>query len=233
MSEKKRLPREFFMTDALVLSQALLGKIMVHRTPYGTVRGIITETEAYMGVEDKGSHTYMGRRTERTEPMFHIGGTSYVYFIYGMYNCMNITAGEAEIPQAALIRAVEPADEASREIMEKLRVQKLSRRKKTPEHADAQSACILDKSAKDQPGRDKGAQLPSSVRKHLADGPGKLCIAMDITKKDNDVDMAESEDFFLTEGIEVEEAQIEKGRRIGIDYAEEAADYLWRFTLKK
>ncbi len=201
------------MTDALVLSQALLGKIMVHRTPYGTVRGIITETEAYMGVEDKGSHTYMGRRTERTEPMFHIGGTSYVYFIYGMYNCMNITAGEAEIPQAALIRAVEPADEASREIMERLRAEKLSRRKKTPEHA--------------------GTQLPASVRKHLADGPGKLCIAMDITKKDNDVDMAESEDFFLTEGIEVEEAQIEKGKRIGIDYAEEAADYLWRFTLKK
>lgn len=233
MPEKKRLPREFFMTDALVLSQALLGKIMVHRTPYGTVRGIITETEAYMGVEDKGSHTYMGRRTERTEPMFHIGGTSYVYFIYGMYNCMNITAGEAEIPQAALIRAVEPADEASREIMEKLRVQKLSRRKKAPEHADAQSTGMPDKSSKDQPGRDKGAQLPSSVRKHLADGPGKLCIAMDITKKDNDVDMAESEDFFLTEGIEVEEAQIEKGKRIGIDYAEEAADYLWRFTLKK
>lgn len=233
MPEKKRLPREFFMTDALILSQALLGKIMVHRTPYGTVRGIITETEAYMGVEDKGSHTYMGRRTERTEPMFHIGGTSYVYFIYGMYNCMNITAGEAEIPQAALIRAVEPADEASRKIMEKLRAEKLSRRKKAPEHADAQSACIPDKSAKDQPGRDKGTQLPSSVRKHLADGPGKLCIAMDITKKDNDVDMAESEDFFLTEGIEVEEAQIEKGRRIGIDYAEEAADYLWRFTLKK
>mgnify|MGYP004537598979 FL=1 len=221
------------MTDALVLSQALLGKIMVHRTPYGTVRGIITETEAYMGVEDKGSHTYMGRRTERTEPMFHIGGTSYVYFIYGMYNCMNITAGEAEIPQAALIRAVEPADEASREIMEKLRAEKLSRRKKAPEHAETQSTGMPDKSSKDQPGRDKGAQLPSSVRKHLADGPGKLCIAMDITKKDNDVDMAESEDFFLTEGIEVEEAQIEKGKRIGIDYAEEAADYLWRFTLKK
>lgn len=233
MPEKKRLPREFFMTDALILSQALLGKIMVHRTPYGTVRGIITETEAYMGVEDKGSHTYMGRRTERTEPMFHIGGTSYVYFIYGMYNCMNITAGEAEIPQAALIRAVEPADEASREIMEKLRAEKLSRRKKAPEYAGAQSAGMPDRDAKEQPVQGKGAQLPSSVRKHLADGPGKLCIAMDITKKDNDVDMAASEDFFLTEGIEVEEAQIEKGRRIGIDYAEEAADYLWRFTLKK
>lgn len=233
MPEKNRLPREFFMTDALVLSQALLGKIMVHRTPYGTVRGIITETEAYMGVEDKGSHTYMGRRTERTEPMFHIGGTSYVYFIYGMYNCMNITAGEAEIPQAALIRAVEPADEASREIMERLRAEKLSRRKKTSEHAGAQSAGMPDKGTKDRSEPDKGAQLPASVRKHLADGPGKLCIAMDITKKDNDVDMAESEDFFLTEGIDVKEAQIEKGKRIGIDYAEEAADYLWRFTLKK
>lgn len=221
------------MTDALVLSQALLGKIMVHRTPYGTVRGIITETEAYMGVEDKGSHTYMGRRTERTEPMFHIGGTSYVYFIYGMYNCMNITAGEAEIPQAALIRAVEPADEASRKIMERLRAEKLSRRKKTSEHAGAQSTGMPGKDAKDQPVPDKGAQLPASVRKHLADGPGKLCIAMDITKKDNDVDMAESEVFFLTEGIDVKEAQIEKGKRIGIDYAEEAADYLWRFTLKK
>lgn len=232
MPEKKRLPREFFMTDALVLSQALLGKIMVHRTPYGTVRGIITETEAYMGVEDKGSHTYMGRRTERTEPMFHIGGTSYVYFIYGMYNCMNITAGEAEIPQAALIRAVEPADEASREIMERFRAEKLSRRKKVP-NKGTQNAGMPDKGAKEQPERGKDAQLPASVRKHLADGPGKLCIAMDITKKDNDVDMAESEDFFLTEGIEVEEAQIEKGKRIGIDYAEEAADYLWRFTLKK
>lgn len=232
MPEMNRLPREFFMTDALVLSQALLGKIMVHRTPYGTVRGIITETEAYMGMEDKGSHTYKGCRTERTEPMFHIGGTSYVYFIYGMYHCMNITAGEAEIPQAALIRAVEPADEASREIMERLRAEKLPRRKKVPEHAGTQSAGMPGKDAKDQPVQDKGAQLPASVRKHLADGPGKLCIAMDITKKDNDVDMVESKDFFLTEGIEVGEAQIEKGKRIGIDYAEEAADYLWRFTLK-
>lgn len=234
MPERNRLPREFFMTDALVLSQALLGKIMVHRTPYGTVRGIITETEAYMGVEDKGSHTYKGCRTERTEPMFHIGGTSYVYFIYGMYHCMNITAGEAEIPQAALIRAVEPADEASRKIMEKLRAEKLSRRKKAkaPEHAGTQSAGMPDKGAIEQPERGKDAQLPPSVRKHLADGPGKLCIAMDITKKDNDVDMVESKDFFLTEGMEVKEAQIAKGKRIGIDYAEEAADYLWRFTLK-
>lgn len=249
-----RLPREFFMTDALTLSQALIGKIMVHRTPYGLVRGIITETEAYMGVEDKGSHTYGGRRTDRTEPMFHIGGTSYVYFIYGMYNCMNITAGEVDIPQASLIRAVEPADEESMEIMQRFRMEKQSGKQseKSPaersckwtEKCPAEQSCKwTEKSSpkqndeekqqqeKQQP--DRNRKLPVSIRKHLSDGPGKLCIAMNITKKDNDVDMAESEDFYLTEGIEVLPSQIQTGKRIGIDYAEEAADYLWRFTLRR
>lgn len=190
--QRKRLERDFFLVDALELSRSLIGKILVHDTSYGTVRGIITETEAYMGVEDKGSHTYGGRRTKRTEPMFHIGGTSYVYFIYGMYNCVNVTAGPAEVPMAALIRMVEPADEESRAIMEKLR------------------------------GRST----------HLADGPGKLCIAMQITREDNDLDLVTHEHFYLTEGIEVEESRIRAGKRIGIDYAEEAADYLWRFTLR-
>ncbi len=73
--------------------------------------------------------------------------------------------------------------------------------------------------------------MPAAVRKHLADGPGKLCIAMHITKADNDVDMAVSRKLYLTEGITVEEDRILRGKRIGIDYAEEAADYLWRFTL--
>lgn len=190
--QKKRLKREFFLVDALELSRRLIGKILVHETPYGIVRGIITETEAYMGVEDKGSHTYGGRRTKRTEPMFHIGGTSYVYFIYGMYNCVNVTAGPAEVPMASLLRMVEPADEESRIIMEKLR----------------------------------------GKSTHLADGPGKLCIAMHITREDNDLDLVTNEGFYLTEGIEVEESRIRAGKRIGIDYAEEAADYLWRFTLR-
>ncbi|MCH5270102.1 MAG: DNA-3-methyladenine glycosylase [Lachnospiraceae bacterium] len=190
--QKERLKREFFLMDALELSRRLIGKILVHETPYGTVRGIITETEAYMGVEDKGSHTYGGKRTKRTEPMFHIGGTSYVYFIYGMYNCVNVTAGPAEVPMASLIRMVEPADEESRRIMEKLR----------------------------------------GKSSHLADGPGKLCIAMHITREDNDLDLVTDEGFYLTEGIEVEESRIQAGKRIGIDYAEEAADYLWRFTLR-
>lgn len=215
----KRLEREFFMTDALTLSRALLGKILVHETPYGVVRGMITETEAYMGVEDKGSHTYGGKRTERTEPMFHIGGTSYVYFIYGMYNCVNVTAGEVDVPQAALIRMVEPADECSREIMEKLRTEAALKRRKKQENGQ-KTVEKADSSA-----------VPVSVKKHLADGPGKLCIAMHITKADNDIDFVTDKSFYLTEGIIVEDARVSVGKRIGIDYAEEAAEYLWRFTL--
>lgn len=202
--QEKRLKRAFFMTDALVLARNLLGKVLVHETSLGRVRAVITETEAYMGVEDKGSHTYGGKRTERTEPMFHVGGTSYVYFIYGMYNCVNVTAGEEDVPMAALIRMVKPLDEASRSIMERLRLQKLEERKKV---------------------------RLTYIGKHLADGPGKLCIAMQITKADNDVDLVTDKSFYLTEGEKVDDSRVSIGKRIGIDYAEEAADYLWRFTL--
>lgn len=223
----KRLERDFFMTEALALSKNLLGKILVHETPLGTVRGIITETEAYMGVEDKGSHTYQGKRTERTEPMFHIGGTSYVYLIYGMYSCVNVTAGQADVPMAALIRMVEPYDDKSREIMERLRVQDMqarrARRVKAAEvSAEASAAADTTNAA---------PKVPANIKKHLADGPGKLCIAMHITKADNDIDLVTNDKFYLTEGIKVDEERIQTGKRIGIDYAEEAADYLWRFTL--
>lgn len=197
----KRLSREFFARDGITVARELLGKILVHETSAGTIRGIITETESYMGEEDKGAHTYGGKRTERTEPMYHQGGTSYVYLIYGMYSCMNIAAMTEGIPQAVLLRKVEPADEESR-----LRMEQLRRAKK--------------------PG-----QSVKSIQRHLADGPGKLCIAMEITRQDNDIDMVTSPSFYVTEGISVLPEQIRAGKRIGIDYAEEAADYLWRFYL--
>lgn len=188
-----RLQREFFMTDAVTLAKKLLGKVMVHETKEGSIRGVITETEAYMGAEDKASHAYGGRRTNRTEVMFHTGGTSYVYLIYGMYCCMNVVANKEEIPHAVLIRKVEPADEASKQLM--------------------------------------FARRPVKREKNLADGPGKLCIAMDITRELNDIDMVTSGEFFLTEGRNVRKKEIKCGKRVNIDYAEEAADFLWRFYL--
>ncbi len=214
--EGKRLSRSFFARDGITVAKELLGKILVHHTPCGTLRGIITETESYMGEEDKGSHTYGGRRTERTEPMYHAGGTSYVYLIYGMYSCMNIAAMTEGVPQAVLLRSVIPADEQSEKMMQRLRLEPLNRRRQ--------------QAGKPPFSLDDG-KLPPSVQKHLADGPGKLCIAMDITKKDNDIDMVESDTFYVTEGKMILPAQIKAGKRIGIDYAEEAADYMWRFYL--
>lgn len=209
------LPREFFTRDGITVARELLGKILVHETKEGTIRGIITEVESYMGEEDKGSHTYGGRRTERTEPMYHVGGTSYVYLIYGMYSCMNIATATDGIPQAVLLRSVIPADEESGERMLRLRLKEMNRKqekKGKPLYTEENS--------------------PASLKKHLSDGPGKMCIAMGITRADNDLDMVESDTFYVTEGITIKPKQIQEGKRIGIDYAEEAADYLWRFYVE-
>lgn len=214
MPEKRRLGREFFARDGITVARELLGKTLVHGTPLGTVRGILTEVESYMGETDKGAHTYGGRRTARTEPMYHQGGTSYVYLIYGMYSCMNIAAMTEGNPQAVLLRSVIPADLESGRIMLQLRLEELNRKQRKRE----KEPYTLE-------------NCPASLKKHLADGPGKMCIAMHITAADNDIDMVESPDFYVTEGIEVRPSQIHAGKRIGIDYAEEAADYLWRFYL--
>lgn len=221
ISRKERLPRTFFTRDGITVANDLLGKVLVHETPIGTIRGIITEVESYMGVEDKGSHTYGGRRTERTEPMFHIGGTSYVYFTYGMYYCMNITTDVADNPQAVLIRSVVPADKESEERMLSLRLEAalVSVRKRKEAKGEELTPSEVERKKK-------------SLLKHLADGPGKLCIAMGVTKQQNDVDMVESDTFYVTEGVTVLPEEIQAGKRIGIDYAEEAADYLWRFYVE-
>ena len=210
----KRLKRDFYARDGLTVAKELLGKILVHETRLGTVRGIITEVESYMGETDKGSHTYGGRRTGRTEPMYHVGGTSYVYLIYGMYSCMNIAAMREGIPQAVLLRSVIPADGEARRIMTALRLEEQNRRRAK----QGKEPYTLD-------------NCPKALSKNLADGPGKLCIAMGITRADNDIDMVESRQFFVTEGQDIPPSRIKAGKRIGIDYAEEAADYLWRFYI--
>jgi DNA-3-methyladenine glycosylase len=208
-----RLPRDFFLRDGITVAKELLGKILVHQTQEGCIRGIIQETESYMGESDKGSHTYGGKRTSRTETMYHIGGTSYIYLIYGMYSCMNITVMGEGISQAVLLRGVEPADEDSRQIMMRLRAARNSR-KEMPRSIEQPKKAVL---------------VNRNIERHLADGPGKLCIAMGITRAQNDVDMVVSPDFYVTEGLKVDQSSILAGKRIGIDYAEEAAEYLWRF----
>lgn len=107
-----KLPREFYLReDTLQIAQELLGKLLVIPTNENErVSAMIVETEAYLGAIDKAAHSYGNRRTKRTETMFSIGGTVYIFFIYGMYFQFNIVVGAIDSPHAILIRAVEPVE---------------------------------------------------------------------------------------------------------------------------
>ena len=102
----EKLDRSFYARNACNVAHDLIGKILVH----GLTSGVIVEAEAYRGPEDKAAHSYAGKRTARTEIMFHEGGLAYVYLIYGMYHCFNVTASIPGKPEAVLIRALEPLD---------------------------------------------------------------------------------------------------------------------------
>lgn len=108
----KKLPREFYTrSNVLTVTRELLGKLLVVPVPDGTrVSGIIVEAEAYRGPQDRASHAYGGRRTNRTETMYGIGGAAYVYFVYGMYYQFNVVTNVKDVPHAVLIRAVEPVE---------------------------------------------------------------------------------------------------------------------------
>lgn len=104
----KKLKREFYIRDVNIIARDLIGKLLVHESPEGITSGFIIESEAYKGPEDKAAHTYNNRRTSRTEIQFHEGGYAYVYMIYGMHYCFNITVNIASKPEAVLIRALSP-----------------------------------------------------------------------------------------------------------------------------
>nr|WP_317236177.1 DNA-3-methyladenine glycosylase [Niabella hibiscisoli] len=105
--------------DVLFLARDLLGKVLVTQINGEITSGVITETEAYAGVEDKASHAYGGRRTQRTSVMYEPGGLSYVYLCYGIHYLFNVVTSVKDEPHAVLIRAVEPL--AGKHIIEQRR----------------------------------------------------------------------------------------------------------------
>ena len=130
--------------------------------------------------------------------MFGDPGFSYVYLIYGIYNCFNIVVAKEGDPQAVLIRALEP--------LEGLETMAINR-------------------------YNKGYKELSQKQIYgLTNGPGKLCMAMNIDKSLNGEDL--SQDTLYLEAGKEEEQKIVRAKRIGIDYAQEAKDYLWRFYLR-
>jgi DNA-3-methyladenine glycosylase len=108
----KRLPREFYLSqDVLAISKALLGKFLVTKLTHNVITsGMIVDTEAYHGSEDKASHAYKNKRSIRTETMYMEGGYAYVYICYGIHHLLNIVTADKDIPHGVMVRAIEPCD---------------------------------------------------------------------------------------------------------------------------
>lgn len=184
------LQRKVYRQDVLTVSKALLGKILVHQTTEGITAGRIVETEAYCGPEDQAAHSSGGRRTARNEVMYGEKGHAYVYIIYGMYFCINITSGnKAGKPEAVLIRALEPTE--GQDLMAKRR----------------------------------------GITTNLTNGPGRLCIAMGITKAQNQADMT-TPPLYIKDSPPIPSQDIVETTRIGVDYAGDWKNRPWRFYIR-
>lgn len=186
-----KVNRDFYNRDTLTVAREVLGKTLVHVTEDGVTKGKIVEVEAYLGAQDKASHSYQNLHSERTKIQYGEGGYAYVYLIYGMHICMNIVTNKKDIPEVVFIRALEPLEG----------IDLMKKRRKTDNI------------------------------KMLCNGPGKLSQAMGITKKNYGDDLC-GEKLYLEDGEMIQQEQIVNSKRINIDYAEEAKDYLWRFSIK-
>lgn len=109
MSRPQKPPRDFFSQSTLTVARELIGMHLVHAQGRRVRCGRIVETEAYLGPADRAAHSARGR-TARTEVMFGPPGHAYVYFIYGIWNCLNVVTARAGVPHAVLLRALEPLE---------------------------------------------------------------------------------------------------------------------------
>ena len=201
-----KLPQEKYIGDTVSIARDLLGRYLVRMWQGQPLVCRIVETEAYVGAVDKAAHAYGYHRTQRNAVMFGPPGHAYIYLIYGMHCCLNfVTEPEGE-PAAVLLRGLEPA--AGTEVMQRLR------------YGDA--------------------PMNAYRKKNFLNGPGKVCKALDLTTAQNRLDL-EGDTLFLCDSmadvglkdLPIEPEHLCSGPRIGVDYAEEAKDFPWRFWLEK
>lgn len=106
---KNHLPRSYFLkTDVVALAADMIGKFIFTNINGMVTGGMIVETEAYRGPDDRGSHAYNDKRTPRNEMMYSEGGVVYMYICYGIHDMLNIVTGHEGSSHAVLIRAIEP-----------------------------------------------------------------------------------------------------------------------------
>lgn len=193
-----KLKRSFFERETLTVAKDLIGKILVHQTEDSIIKGMIVETEAYLGLNDKAAHSYSGKITKRVETMYKQPGTAYVYFIYGLHNCLNTITAKEGVPEGVLIRAVQPMENIEQMVLNRFNL--------------------------------KVEELSSYQRRNITNGPGKLTQAMNIDRRLNNEDLC-GDTLYLETGPKIS-FEIITAKRIGVDYAEEAADYPYRFYMK-
>jgi DNA-3-methyladenine glycosylase len=199
----KPLSRSFYLRPTLQVAQELLGKYFIRRIGKNLLMGKIVEVEAYRS-NDPASHSFRGK-TNRNSVMFCEGGHLYVYFTYGMHFCANIVTGKEGIGEAVLIRAVEPL--VGIEIMTKNRFPNLC----------AEGAYA------------SGVQsLNHKILLNLSNGPAKFCEAFGISRKENGLDLLDSE-ISITEGEPIPSKLIKRSSRIGI---QQGVEKKWRFFIK-
>jgi DNA-3-methyladenine glycosylase len=190
------LPKHYYQHDDVVfIARDLLGKILLTEIDGIITSGIIVETEAYRAPEDKASHAFNNRRTERTKTMFLPGGHAYVYLCYGIHDMFNVVTAEDGIAHAVLIRAIEPITG----------IENMLSRKKMKE-----------------------------LKSNITSGPGSVAKAMGIIRKYNECKLYHSKSpiRIYDENIRYTPEQIGISKRIGVDYAEESAEWPYRFFIK-
>ncbi|HUZ22193.1 MAG TPA: DNA-3-methyladenine glycosylase [Streptosporangiaceae bacterium] len=214
------LPREFFDRAALAVAPGLLGCVLWHATPEGTVAAVIVEVEAYTGQTDPASHAYRGQ-TARNAVMFGPPGHAYVYFTYGMHYCVNLVCEPAGESAAVLLRAgrvIEGAELAA------------ERRLRRP-RALAAGALAAGAPAAGAPAG-PGAAGPGIADRDLARGPARLCQALAIDRSLDGADVCAADSPLgvgtLPGWTPAAADAIGTGPRVGIS---QAADRPWRFWL--
>lgn len=105
-----KLKETFYLKPTLTVARDLIGCVLVRKDSYGITSGKIVETEAYMGFEDKGSHSFNKRHTPSMDPLYKSGGHCYIFPIYGVGYCFNVVTEAVNVPRAVLIRALEPVE---------------------------------------------------------------------------------------------------------------------------